>query len=131
MAEDIGKRGLGWLAALAAAAFGVVTLWAAAMLLFGPVSTEQVAGVFPPFLVWFDFLVGFLYLAGATGLLLRRRWAGTLAAAIAVVTAIIFAIYGLRALQGAPYEPRIVGALAGRVAFWAIMARIASWVSRI
>lgn len=48
------------------------------------------AGNFVPFVVWFNFLAGFAYIAVGVGLWVRRRWAVLLAAALAAGTALLW-----------------------------------------
>ena len=43
-----------------------------------------------PFVVWFNFLAGFAYIAAGVGLWVRRRWAVVLAAALAAGTALLW-----------------------------------------
>ncbi|MFP4561048.1 MAG: hypothetical protein ACLFRB_01470 [Thiohalorhabdus sp.] len=127
--NEVGKRGLAWIAALAAAGFGAVTLRAAGAVLFGPEAARQAAGDYVPFVVWFNFLAGFLYLAGAVALVLRGKWALPLAAGLAAATALVLAGFGIHVALGGAYEVRTAAALGVRTLFWAALAVVAARVS--
>lgn len=127
---EVARRGVAWLAALAALAFGAVTLQAGGDVLFGPESAREAVGAYVPFVVWFNFGAGFAYLAGAVGLFLRARWALWLALAIAGATLVVYAAFGIHVLTGGAFEPRTVAAMAVRTAFWLVMAWVARAVSR-
>jgi hypothetical protein len=108
-------------AALFAAVFGALTIRSGASVLFGG-EMALTAGDYVPFVVWFNFLAGFAYLAAGAGLWLGRRWAVWLAVALAVATLAAFAAFGLYVAAGAPFEPRTVGARGARRATWAAIA---------
>jgi peptidoglycan/LPS O-acetylase OafA/YrhL len=106
-------------AALFVVVFGALTIRSGASVLFGG-EMARTAGNYVPFVVWFNFLAGFAYLAAGAGLWLGRRWAVWLAAALAVATLAAFAALGLYVAGGAPFEPRTV---------WAMTVRSATWVA--
>jgi len=116
-----------WLlaAGLLAGVFGVATVISGGRVLFGPDSARAAAGHVVPFVLWFNFLAGFAYLAAAVGLLRDRRWGGWLALAIAAATAVVFAAFGLHVLRGGGYAPRTVAAMTLRTCFWAAIAALA------
>ena len=84
--------GFRWTLAVAtlAGVFGVATVAKGTQVLFGSAVARVDAGNYVPFVLWFNFLAGFAYLAAALGIALRRRWASRLAAAIAGATALVF-----------------------------------------
>ena len=125
-----GKQVIAWLAAVAAAVFGVATLRAGGMVLFGADAAREAAGDYVPFVVVFNTVAGLFYLAGAVGLALRSRWALGLALAIAVATLLVYAAFGVHILMGGAYEMRTVGAMAVRTGFWLAMAAVAYAVRR-
>lgn len=104
--------------AVIALLFGVMTLLSGGKVLFGGEAARQQAGNYVPFVVWFNFLAGFAYVAAAVGLILMRPWAARLALAIAGATALAFMAFGLYAFGGAPIEQRTVGAMALRTGLW-------------
>jgi len=113
--------------ALVAAVFGAATIAEGGNVLFGPDGARAAAGHYVPFVVWFNFLAGFAYLAAGLGIALGRRWAAHLALAIAAATALVFLAFGLHVWSGGAWERRTVGAMALRTAAW---AAIAIWARR-
>ena len=71
-------------AAVVAVVFGVATIRAGGSVLFG--DGAQAAGNVVGFVLWFNFLAGFAYVAAGAGLWLRRRWSAQLALTIAAAT---------------------------------------------
>ena len=110
-------------AALVAAVFGALTVFSGARVLFG--DGAAAAGSYLPYIVWFNFLAGFAYVAAGIGLWLRRPWAAGMALALALLTALFFAALGGHIAAGAAYEMRTVLAMALRTAFWAAIAAVA------
>ncbi|MBZ0161319.1 MAG: hypothetical protein K8H74_01255 [Notoacmeibacter sp.] len=108
--------------AIAAALFGILTLLSGGMALFGSPAARAASGAVVPFVLWFNFLAGFAYIAAAYGLFSGRPWAGPLAVAIALSTLLVFAAFGVAVASDVPYEMRTVGAMAVRSAFWIVIA---------
>ena len=107
--------------AVAALVFGLLTLKSGGGVLFfeGP---RLAAGDYVPFVVWFNFLTGFAYVAAAIGLWRWERWAARLAAAVAMLTLLVFAAFGLHVLTGGAFEMRTVGAMTLRLGVWTAIA---------
>ena len=107
--------------AVIALVFGLLTVKSAGGVLFflGP---RILAGDYVPFVVWFNFLAGFAYVAAAVGLWRWERWAARLAAAIAILTLLVFAAFGLHVLTGGAFEMRTVGAMTLRLVLWTAIA---------
>lgn len=102
------------IAAITAVAFGVLTIVSGASALFGSIDMGAVV----PFVLWFNFLAGFAYVAAGVGLWQRRRWGWLLAVGILLATLAVAAAFAVHALQGGAYEMRTVGALGLRSLFW-------------
>lgn len=113
------------IAALATAVFGVLTIRSGGAVLFGPPEAAQAAGQVVSFVLWFNFLAGFAYLAAAAGLWFAVRWGAWTASAIAAATALVFALLGLAIASGAAYEIRTVWAMTLRTGFWVAIAALA------
>lgn len=107
--------------AVAALVFGLLTLKSGGGVLFfeGP---RLAAGNYVPLVVWFNFVAGFAYIAAAIGLWRWQRWGARLAAAVAVLTLLVFAAFGLHVLTGGAFEMRTVGAMALRLGVWTAIA---------
>lgn len=111
--------------AVVAIAFGAVTVFSGARALFGDAAARAAVGNAVGYVLWFNFLAGFAYVAAGIGLWRARRWAANLALGLAVSTAAIATVFGFHVLAGGAYEMRTVGALALRFGFWAVV----SWVA--
>jgi hypothetical protein len=114
------------IAAAIAVAFGLLTLMEGGTVLFGSEAARLEAGHYVPFVLWFNFLAGFVYVAAGAGLWVRRRWAVWLALSIAVGTAIVFAAFGIHILLGGAFEMRTVAAMILRTTVWAVIFGYAS-----
>jgi uncharacterized membrane protein (DUF2068 family) len=110
--------------AVAAIAFGLLTIKAGGTVLFGGDAAREAAGNYVPFVVWFNFLAGFAYVVAGAGLWLQRRWTVWLAVAIAATTAAVFAAFGVHAALGGEYKLSTVAAMTVRTFFWLTMAAI-------
>ncbi len=121
-----GKRGW-WLTSAAAVAvlFGLLSIFSGGSVLFGPDDAQRSAGAYVGFVVWFNFLAGFAYVAAGAGLWLQRRWAAGLAFLIAIATLLVFATFGVHVANGGAYEMRTVAALTFRSLVWLAI----SWVA--
>lgn len=121
---DLGTRRSRASVALAAFAlvFGAATVVAGGRVLFGPHAVRAGAGNYVPFIVWFNFVAGFAYVAAAGAIAFRVRWAGALAAAIAVATAVACLALGVHVAAGGAFEWRTVVAMGFRLAAWSALA---------
>lgn len=108
--------------ALLAMVFGLATLFSSSNVLFGADEARELAGAYVPFVVWFNFIAGFIYVFTAIGIWLGRDWAFGLSALIAAATVITALAFGIRVIQGGAFEMRTVGALALRIGFWVVIA---------
>jgi hypothetical protein len=110
-------------AGVVAVVFGALTIWSGGNVLFG--NGAAAAGKYVPFVVWFNFLAGFAYVAAGAGLWLNRVWAARLAAALAIATLSVFAALAAHIALGGQFEPRTVGAMTLRSFFWLGIATLA------
>lgn len=104
--------------------FGIVTLFSGGNVLFGPKSAQAAAGNYFPFVVWFNFLAGFVYIITAACILRRNIMALPLSMLIATCTAITAIAFAQFVSQGVNFEMRTVGALAIRTGFWSVVAYV-------
>lgn len=98
--------------------FGVATIWSGGTTLFGGTAAREAAGQIVPFVLWFNFAAGFVYVLAGAGLMLRRRWAAPLSLAIAVATVAVSAALGVHIAIGGAYEMRTVAAMGLRCVVW-------------
>ena len=116
------KRGVLRGAAAFAAVFGALTIKSGGSALFGD---GAAGGHYAAFVIWFNFLAGFAYLAAALGLWLGRRWSARLALGLAVLTAAMLGAFGLYIVLGGSFEARTVWAMTARSLIWAVIAALA------
>ena len=111
--------------AIFALAFGLLTIYSGGQVIFGGAAAREAAGNYLRFVVWFNFIAGFAYVAASIGLLMAQRWAPRLALIIAAATALVFLAFGILVLTGSPFEMRTVGAMALRTVVWVGIAWLA------
>lgn len=116
-----------WLrgASVLAVFFGLLTLKEGGTVLFGSEGSRAAAGTYVPFVLWFNFLAGFVYVATGLALWWRQGWAAGLALGIALATAVLFAAFGIHVLNGGAYEIRTVAAMALRITVWLAIGALA------
>ncbi len=109
-------------AAAVAVLFGALTIYSGGSVTLFNGPARAAAGDYVPFVVWFNFIAGFAYVAAGTGLYLLRGWAVPLSVVIAVATMLVIAAFGIHIIQGGDYETRTVGALCLRILVWTAIA---------
>jgi hypothetical protein len=109
-------------AAAIAIVFGVLSLMFGGRALFGGAEARAEMGNVVPFVLWFNFLCGFLYILAGIGLILWRRWGALLSAGIAAATLLVFAAFGWHIASGGAFEMRTVGAMILRTGIWFAIA---------
>ena len=116
-----------WLrsASVLAVLFGLMTVKEGAAVLFGTEAVRTAAGAYVPWVLWFNFLAGFAYVAAGLGLWWRQGWAAGLALGIALATALVFAAFGVHVLNGGAYETRTMAAMALRTTVWLAIGALA------
>ena len=123
-------RGLGGgaltVAGAVALVFGALTIVSGGRALFGGAEARAAVGDAVPFVLWFNFLAGFAYVAAGIGLLRRRLWAVPLSWFILIATALVFAAFAVHVLTGGAYEMRTAGAMTLRTTVWAVIAIVAA-----
>lgn len=117
----------GWIrwAGIVAMIFGVATIFSGGTALFGPSGAREMLGAIVPFVLWFNFLSGVLYVAAGYGLMRERMWAVPLSILLAGTISLVLAAFALHVAGGGAYEMRTVGALILRASFWIAVAILA------
>ena len=115
---------------LIALIFGLLTIKSGGMVLFTQGEAHQAAGDYVPFVLWFNFMAGFAYLAAGIGLWLQRSWAALSAMLIAVFTVLVFIALGVHIYAGGAYEMRTIGAMSMRSIIWMGIALITYLIGR-
>lgn len=116
-----------WLRVLAVVGilFGLMTLREGGAVLFVDGAAREAAGNYVPFVLWFNFLAGFVYIAAGLGLWLQRAWAARTALGIAVATLLVFGALGVHIAADNPYETRTVIAMTVRSTIWLVIGAVA------
>lgn len=116
-----------WLriAAGVAVVFGMLTVVSGGSALFGGSAARAVAGDAVLFVLWFNFLSGFVYILAGIGIATGRRWAVTLSTGLAAAIAVVFALFGLHIYEGGAFEMRTVGAMSLRLVIWVAISALA------
>ena len=124
MTREAGSSRPGWaiVAALVAIVFGVLTIISGGRALFGDAAARAGVGNAVPFVLWFNFVAGFLYILAGAGLYLWRQWVAQLAAIIALATLGILVAFGWHVATDGAYEMRTVGAMLLRSGVWIVIA---------
>ena len=131
MSYKIDKHPLAFkMMSLIALIFGLLTIKSGGMVLFAEGEAHQAAGDYVPFVLWFNFMAGFTYLAAGIGLWLQRSWAALSAMLIAVFTVLVFIALGVHIYAGGAYEMRTIGAMSMRSIVWMSIALITYLIGR-
>ncbi|MEP5307258.1 MAG: hypothetical protein ABJQ53_08665 [Roseibium sp.] len=124
---DAHQRSNSWFLRISAGValmFGVMTVISGGTVLFSGSKMQALAGDTVSFVLWFNFLSGFIYVLVGVGIAQQRRWATKLSIALAVAIAIVFLAFGFHILQGGAFEVRTVAALTLRLAIWVVISAV-------
>lgn len=113
-------------AAGVAVLFGLLTIVSGGRALFGGPAAADAVGDAVPFVLRFNFLSGFVYVLAGIGIAMGHRWAVMLSAGLAVMIAVVFALFGLYVFQRGAFEMRTVGAMSLRLVVWLAIAVLAA-----
>ncbi len=114
-----------WIITVIAVAFGLLTIKSGGSVLFVDGTFREEMGNYVPFVVWFNFLAGFVYLIAGGGLWMQKHWAVWISIFIVVATLVVFAILGIHILKGGMFEVRTIAAMSLRTVVWALIAMFA------
>lgn len=121
MADTIPRPRWAIATALIALSLGILTIIVGGKTLFDP-AERVAAGNIVPFVLWFNFVAGFAYVAASFGILRWKPWGAQLSAAIALSTIVVFAAFAVHVLVGGLFEIRTVGAMTVRSVVWIAIA---------
>ncbi|MBK9000029.1 MAG: hypothetical protein IPM35_30290 [Myxococcales bacterium] len=112
-------------AAAVAILFGIASVVSGGRVLLDVGAARAEAGAYVPFVLWFNFVAGFAYVAAGAGLWLGRAWGARLSLTLAGLTALTYAAFGVHVALGGAFEGRTVVAMAVRTALWTLIAVLA------
>lgn len=98
--------------------FGLLTVKEGGSVLFFNSNAKLEAGNYVPFVLWFNFLAGFFYIAASIGIFISAKWTRRLSVVIAGSSALILASLLVHIFTGGLYETRTLIAMTLRVAIW-------------
>jgi hypothetical protein len=120
------NRSIGiWIITIIAVVFGLLTIKSGGSVIFVDGTFREASGNYVPFVVWFNFLIGFVYLIAGGGLWRQKYLAVWISIFIVVTTLVVFAILGIHILKGGMYEVRTIFAMSFRTIVWASIAMFA------
>lgn len=102
--------------------FGIATIISGGSALFALLEIADPPAKIVPFVLYFNFAAGFVYILTGVGLFLQSRWAPAFAILIAAATMVVFVSLGVWIFVGNAYEGRTVVAMSLRAAFWCIVS---------
>ena len=102
--------------------FGLLTIKSGGMVLFTDGEAHRAAGNYVPFVLWFNFIAGFIYIATGIGLWLQLNWSALLAKLIALSTLLVFIAFGIHIFMGGASEARTIAAMSMRLTIWSVIA---------
>ncbi|TVO76795.1 hypothetical protein [Sedimenticola selenatireducens] len=125
MQSKIGSKPMSiWIVSIIAIVFGLLTIKSGGSVLFFEGAARENAGHYVPFVLWFNFVIGFVYLIAGAGLFMVQRWSVWLSIVIALATLVVFGLLGLHILNDGLFEFRTVGAMTLRTAVWTVISII-------
>lgn len=114
-----------WVVTIIAVLFGLLTIKSGGSVLFVDGIAREDAGNYVPFVLWFNFLAGFVYVLAGAGLFMQKHWAAWISIFIVTATIAVFALFGLHILNEGMYEVRTLAAMSLRTVVWALIAMFA------
>ena len=113
-----------WINFIAAIAliFGAMTLFSGGSVLFIDGQARADAGNYVPFILWFNFIAGFFYIAAGMGIFCWQKWGVILSRIVLVATVIAFIGLAGHIATGGSFEMRTVIAMALRSFVWLAIA---------
>ena len=114
-----------YVVAIVLIAFALVTVFMSSSVIFDWFGIREKEGDYVPFIVWTNFIAGFIYLISAYGFLKAKKWTFwvLIGTAIFLVTALI--ILGLYIDAGGIFELKTVGAMGFRIILTFVFSLIA------
>ena len=119
-----GQRIVRYILAAAALIFGAATIKAGGDVLFVSEQARIAAGNYVPFVLWANFIGGFLYITAGLLLLLNATQALRISVLIAAYTIAVMIALVVHIALGRAYEIRTLAAMGFRTIFWVTISLI-------
>ena len=98
--------------------FGAMTLKEGGAVLFVDGADRQAAGNYVPWVLWFNFLTGFAFIAAGIGMWRKKKWVVRLTTLVAVMSALVLIAFLVRVATGGGHESRTLVAMPLRTVVW-------------
>ena len=100
--------------------FGLLTIKEGGSVLFFDSTAKAEAGNYVPFVLWFNFIAGFAYVAASIGIFINinAKWTSRLSVIIAGFSAIVLVALFVHIFAGGLYETRTLVAMTLRASIW-------------
>lgn len=115
------------IAGIVSALFGLATIFAGGSVIFDLFGMRQEQGNYVLFVVWANFICGFLYLFAAYGFFKTRKWTSKLLQYALYILIITFAGLFIWIVTGHLYETRTIAAMSFRLLVTLILFVIARY----
>lgn len=111
-------------AGIVAMVFGVVTLVEGGRMVFGSPEVWAAAGNVVPWVLYFNFSAGFVYVLTGGLTVLKKPVAAKLAVALAIANVLVLVSLFIFAATGGLFETRTMAAMGLRTVFWSVQAAV-------
>ncbi len=118
------KPVLRYILAAVALIFGAATIKAGGDVLFFNEQARSTAGNYVPFVVWANFIGGFLYATAGLLILFRSTQAFRISVLIAALTVAVLIALGIHIAVGGVYETRTLAAMVFRIVVWVTISLV-------
>ena len=92
-----------WIAAIVAVTFGLMSIRSGSNLLILDGKVISVGGDYVSFLIWFNTLAGFFYVAIGIGIWQERPWVPSATISLAILTLLVFGIFVIYIFEASNY----------------------------
>ncbi len=122
------KPGIIKLAALVSLIFGLATIFAGGSVIFDLFGMREIQGNYVLFVVWANFICGFLYIISSFGFFKFRKWTVRILGLAVIILLIAFLGLATWIMKGNIYETKTIAAMSFRtvitITLWWIAKRI-------
>lgn len=98
------------------ALFGLLTIFMAGSIIFDKFGIREKEGNYVPFIVWANFICGFLYLIAAYGFIKMQKWTANILIIAFVILIVAFGGLLIYINSGGIYETKTLAAMVFRTA---------------
>ena len=105
------------IAALVSALFGLVTIFAGGSVILDLFGMREKEGNYVLFVVWVNFICGFLYVFSAYGFYQKRKWTISLLLISILILILAFIVLVIWIIDDNPYEMKTIAAMSFRTLF--------------